>query len=186
MTKAQRDIQRKRRVLEHAERIGNIRRACRYFGVSRSAFYLWKQAYETYGDEGLVNKKPCPFNLKLRTAPEIVEKILYLRRTYHLGPIRIVWYLERYHGMKISDARVYRILRRNGVNRLPRLTESVVAVRAGAVPPAGRSRMSTAIPSRTRECVRSMLAPRGADRTGVAGGPGYRRRKTAVRARFRC
>ncbi len=120
MTKAQRDILRKKRVLEHAERIGNIRRTCRYFGVARSAFYLWKQAYETYGDEGLVNKKPCPVNLKLRTAPEIVEKVLYLRRTYHLGPIRIVWYLERYHGMKISDAGVYRVLRRNGLNRLPR------------------------------------------------------------------
>ncbi len=51
MTKAQRDIQRKRRVLEHAERIGNIRRTCRYFGESRSAFYLWPRAYETYGDE---------------------------------------------------------------------------------------------------------------------------------------
>ena len=120
MTKAQRDILRKKRVLEHAERIGNIRKTCRYFGVSRLGFYRWKQAYETYGDEGLVNKKPCPVNLKLRTAPEIVEKVLYLRRTYHLGPIRIVWYLERYHGMKISDAGVYRILRRNGLNRLPR------------------------------------------------------------------
>ncbi len=120
MTKAQQDILRKKRVLEHAERIGNIRKTCRYFGVSRSGFYRWKQAYETYGDEGLVNKKPCPVNLKLRTAPEIVEKVLYLRRTYHLGPIRIVWYLERYHGMKISDAGVYRILRRNGLNRLPR------------------------------------------------------------------
>ena len=51
MRKAQQDILRKKRVLEHAERIGNIRRACRYYGVSRSAFYLWKKAYETYGDE---------------------------------------------------------------------------------------------------------------------------------------
>ena len=33
--------------------------------------------------------------------------ILHLRRDYYLGPIRIVWYLERYHGLKISDAGVY-------------------------------------------------------------------------------
>jgi hypothetical protein len=39
-----------------------------------------------------------------RTPPEIVEKVLHLRRTYHLGPIRIVWYLARYHDIKISDA----------------------------------------------------------------------------------
>jgi hypothetical protein len=43
-------------------------------------------------------------NLKLRTPPEIVEKVLHLRRTYRLGPICIVWCLERYHGIKISDA----------------------------------------------------------------------------------
>ena len=45
--------------------------------------------------------------------------MLHLRRTYHLGPTRIVWYLERYHGITISHAGVYRILRRHGVNRLP-------------------------------------------------------------------
>ena len=33
-----------------------------------------------------------------QTPAEIVEKVLYLRRNYHLGPIRIVWYLARYHG----------------------------------------------------------------------------------------
>ena len=81
MTRAQRDILRKRRVLEHAERIGNVRKTCRYFGVSRSVFDLWEKAYETDGDEGLVNQKPCPVNLKLRTSPEIVEKVLYLHRT---------------------------------------------------------------------------------------------------------
>jgi hypothetical protein len=26
--------------------------------------------------------------------------VLYRRRKYHLGPIRIVWYLERYHGIQ--------------------------------------------------------------------------------------
>ncbi len=119
MNKAQRDIRRKKRVLDHAARIGNVRKTCRYFGVARSGFYVWKKAYETHGDEGLINKKPCPYNPRLSTPPDIVEKVLHLRRTYHLGPIRIVWYLERYHGITISDATVYRILRRHGLNRLP-------------------------------------------------------------------
>ena len=57
-----------------------------------------------------------------RTSPEIVDKVLHLRRTYHLGPIRIVWSLARYHAIKISEAGVSRILRRNGVSRLPRGT----------------------------------------------------------------
>ena len=59
--------------------------------------------------EGLVNKKPIPKNPINRTPPDIVEKIVYLRQAYDLGPIRIVWYLARYHDIKISGAEVYRV-----------------------------------------------------------------------------
>lgn len=41
---------------------------------------------------------------------------------YYLGSLRIVWYLVRYHDIKTPDADVTRILRRNGVDRLPRGT----------------------------------------------------------------
>ena len=75
--------------------------------------------YKNDGEAGLVNKKPIPKNPKNRTPSEIVEKVLHLRQTYHLGPIRIVWYLARYHDIKISDGGVYRILKRNEVSRLP-------------------------------------------------------------------
>lgn len=33
-----------------------------------------------------------------------------------------MWYMARYHGVSMSDATVYRILRRHGLNRLPRGT----------------------------------------------------------------
>lgn len=36
MTNEERDFQRKLRVLRHTEKIGNIRKACRCFGVGRS------------------------------------------------------------------------------------------------------------------------------------------------------
>lgn len=119
MTKAQRDIKRKLRVLNYAKDIGNVSKACRYFGISRETFYLWKRAYERFGEKALINSKPCPENPKLRTPPEIEEKILHLRRNYHLGQLRISWYLQRYHGIKISPGGVYGVLKRNGLNRLP-------------------------------------------------------------------
>jgi transposase len=119
MTKEEHDIQRKLKVLRHAEKTGQVARTCRYFGVGRSSFYRWKAAYEQRGEAGLVNAKPIPKNPANQTPPEIVEKVLHLRSKYHLGSIRIVWYLARYHGIKISDAGVTRILRRNGVGRLP-------------------------------------------------------------------
>ena len=56
-----------------------------------------------------------------RRIPEItVRKVLELRMTYHLGPQRIAWYMDRYHDTRISFSSVYRILVRNGVNRLPK------------------------------------------------------------------
>jgi transposase InsO family protein len=122
MTKNNRDIRRKLRVLSYAEQIGDISRTCRYFGIGRASFYRWKAAFQKQGEAGLVNKKTIPRNPANQTPPEIVEKVLHLRQTYHLGPVRIVWYMARYYGIKISDAGVYRILRRNGLNRLPRGT----------------------------------------------------------------
>ena len=61
---------------------------------------------------GWSTRSRTPYNPRLRTPPDIVEKVLHLRRTYHLGPISIVWYLERYHGITISKTGVYRVLRR--------------------------------------------------------------------------
>ena len=122
MDKDQREIRRKLRILEHADKIGSVAVTCRYFGIGRSSFYRWRDAYRKNGVEGLVNARPVARNHPNRTPDEVIEKVLHLRRKYHLGPIRIVWYLERYHGIQVSDAGVYRILRRNGLNRLPRGT----------------------------------------------------------------
>ncbi len=119
MTNDQREIRRKLRILEHAQISGDVSRTCRYFGVGRASFYRWRQAYQTKGEAGLANKRSVPHNHPNKTPDEVVEKVLHLRSQYHLGPMRIVWYLARYHGIKISDAGVYRILRRNGLSRLP-------------------------------------------------------------------
>jgi transposase-like protein len=69
-------IHRKLKVLQHAHESGNVSKTCRYFGISREAFYHWKRAYEKYGEQALINSKPCPENPKLRTPPEIEEKIV--------------------------------------------------------------------------------------------------------------
>ena len=120
MTKAQRHIKRKLRVLNFAQEIRNISKTRRYFGISRQTYYEGKQAYAQYGEKGLINSKPCPENPTLRVPKNIEEKILYLRKTYHLGPLRFSWFPERYHGLKVSSGGVYQVLRRNGLNRLPR------------------------------------------------------------------
>ena len=56
------------------------------------------------------------------TPCERAEKAIDLGRKYHLGPMRIVWYLERYQDIKILGVTVSRILRRHGLSRFPRGT----------------------------------------------------------------
>ena len=93
---AQRDIRRKLNCLQFAQECGSVVLTCRKFAVAKSSFYRWKALYKEKGEAGLINRKPCPENLLLCTSAPIEEKILHLRRTYHFGPDRIAWYLERY------------------------------------------------------------------------------------------
>ena len=107
-------------ILEYARLFGNVAKACREFEIPRSSFYKWKKAFDIGGKAGLARKKPIALSHPRKLSPEVVEKILHLRRVYHLGPQRITWYLERYHGLTTSCSTVYRTLVRNGIQRLPR------------------------------------------------------------------
>ena len=91
MPKDQREILSKLRKLRHVEETGHVAKTCRYFGIARSSFYRWRQAYADRGEAGLINALPFPKWHANRTSPEREEKVLDLRRKYHLGPIRFVW-----------------------------------------------------------------------------------------------
>lgn len=105
-------------ILELAVKHGNIAKTCRDFDVTKSSFYKWKKAYDLGGKEGLKMKKPIAYNHPKKISNEVIDKILELRKDYSLGPERIKWYLERYHGIKVSESSVSRTLVRNGVSRL--------------------------------------------------------------------
>lgn len=117
--KTRQDIRRKLKVLDYARETGNVSRACRYHGVSRESYYQWKRAYDAQGEAGLINNKPCPDNPVLLVRKEIEGKILHLRRTYHLGPLKISRYLARHHQIAVSRSGCYYVLQRHGLNRLP-------------------------------------------------------------------
>lgn len=119
---AERDIRRKTKVLEHAKLSENVSHTCLKFGISRDTYYRWKRQYETGGPAALVNSKPCPENPKIRVPLDVEKKILYVRREFGLGQQRISWYLARYYGIKVSSNGVYGVLKRHGINRLPKGT----------------------------------------------------------------
>ena len=47
----EREIRRKRRILDHALETGNVAKTCRYFGIPRSLFSLWRNIYQKHGQE---------------------------------------------------------------------------------------------------------------------------------------
>ena len=55
-----------------------------------------------------------------KTLPEVTEKVLELRNAHNMGPMKIVYYLKRYHGIDVSESTVYRILKAHGVSRMGR------------------------------------------------------------------
>ena len=121
MTEDQREIRRKKRVLEYAENNGNIRKACRRFGIARSTFYLWRGRYRESGDEGLKSRRlGCPHN------PPPTRPRRRLSRRSCICAVPIPWapfassgICKRYPDIKTSDATVYRVCKRHGMNRLP-------------------------------------------------------------------
>ena len=108
------------KVLQYAaERPRNVARTCRHFGISRRAFYKWKQRYDADGEAGLYDRSRTPRHSPRATPREVVSKILYLRQHYHFGPARIAAYLARFHHLTVARSSVHRILGKHGINRLP-------------------------------------------------------------------
>jgi transposase InsO family protein len=107
-------------VIRHAQEVtGNVSMTCRYFGITRQAFYKWLRRYEELGLEGLRDRSRKPHVIPHATKPEVVGKIVYLRRNYHFGPHKISMYLKRYHEIEVSPSGVWRILKRLDMSRLP-------------------------------------------------------------------
>jgi transposase InsO family protein len=71
-TTEDRQVRRRLAILHHAEEVtGNVAMTCRYYGVTRQSFYVWKRRYEELGPfyrllDGTVIDDAKVFNDKLR------------------------------------------------------------------------------------------------------------------------
>jgi len=114
MSLADRMVQRRPAWFRHVEGVTHkVAKTCRYYGVSRNTYYVWYRRYRVLGIEGLRDRSRRPHSHPRMTPAEVVEKVLYLRRSYHFGP-RIAMYLDRYHGVKLSKTGIWRLLKRAG------------------------------------------------------------------------
>jgi transposase InsO family protein len=107
------------RMLQHAQRLsGNVSQTCRFFGVSRALFYIWKQRYEKHGVAGLRDKSRRPHKIRFRIAPEIVSLILRIREERRYGAVRVSLYLQRHYHAYASPTTILKIFHRHHVGRI--------------------------------------------------------------------
>lgn len=103
-------------VLRHVEEVsGSVAATCRYYGISRQRYYVWRRRFDEEEVEALNDRSSVPYHQPTKTDPQVIEKILWLRQQYHFGPQRN----SRYHEVTISPSGVWRILHKLGLNRLP-------------------------------------------------------------------
>lgn len=107
------------RMIQHYEQVThNVSRTCRFFGISRTQFYIWLGRYRQSGLIGLHDRPRGPRNHPFRIPPPIVALILRLRHERQYGALRLSLFLRRYHQVYVSPPTIARILKRHRVPRV--------------------------------------------------------------------
>ena len=86
---------------------------CKEFGISRPTGYEWLRRYQVGGIEAIVEKSRRPLQSPQRTAPEIEQRVVELRRHYPDWGRRKLQRLLQREGVEVPAVTVHRILLRH-------------------------------------------------------------------------
>ena len=98
----------------------NVAAFCRAQGISRQTFYQWRARYRAEGLTGLEPRSSAPKTAPGRTAPEVEDEVVALRKELEgagldAGAATIQWHLGRRGATAVpSVATIWRILVRRG------------------------------------------------------------------------
>lgn len=103
-------------LLIYAQRSGNISKACKVFGVSRTTFYKLKKQYKTYGHvRPIERKRPrMPNEYRISMLKELLKMV---QKEPYLGCWRYAANLKD-KGIKVSNNTVQRKLRKLGLSHM--------------------------------------------------------------------
>jgi len=107
------------RVIVRAQQIGNVSKACRDFGISRSLFYRWRKRYLAYGPDGLRpghagGRRGRPPTLSVQAERAILAMAVAWPTA---GPLRLAQQLAlpEHGSWKVAASTIYRLLKRTGL-----------------------------------------------------------------------
>ena len=108
------------RLFSLAEELGDVRAACRIFGIHHSTYYRWRGPVLRSGLEMLRPRERRPPRMPNQTSQLTEQRIVAFALGHPgLGPRRISASLAqaRWGGIVISSNGVWRVLRRHGLSR---------------------------------------------------------------------
>jgi len=107
------------RWIQHYEQVTKkVAPTCRYFGISRTTFYMWYHRYLSLGLEGLKSKSSRPHKIQRWLPKDIRDTIIELRLKRHYGPARMSWYIRQKYGWFVSKNTIWRLYKEYGLNKL--------------------------------------------------------------------
>ena len=107
MTTKDKATRRKLSLLELAQEMSNVSRACRIMGYSRQQFYEIRRNYQTYGAEGLIDRLPGARGPHPNRVSEEVEAAILAHSLDHPthGALRVAQELSL-QGVQVSSGGV--------------------------------------------------------------------------------
>lgn len=123
------------RLFSLAAELGNVREACRIFGIHPSTYYRWRGPVLRSGLEMLRPRERRPPRMPNQTSQLVEQRVIaFSLGQPGLGPRRISATLAqaRWGGIVISPNGVWRVLRRHGLNR--RISRLSLVARYAAPP----------------------------------------------------
>ena len=104
-------------VIQRAEQLGNVRRACQEAGISRALFYRWRRQLERYGPDGVYPRRHRARPGRPVQLPPETERLLLSVAVSAAtwGARRIAAYLQHRWQRRVAPSTVQRALRRAGL-----------------------------------------------------------------------
>lgn len=105
-------------LVEELLREGGVVKRLKALGIASSTYYGWKRRYEARGREAFVARPSCAKRIWNRLSMKeraLIER--EARRSTELSPRLLAVRLTEQHGMSVSEATVYRVLKAKGLVR---------------------------------------------------------------------
>jgi len=109
--------QKVRFVVAATRREKSLTALCQEFGISRPTGYLWRKRYEEAGLAGIAERSRRPWQSPVRTAEELEQSVVGMRRRYPDWGARKLQVLLAREGVELTRSTIHRILLRRDLVR---------------------------------------------------------------------